>query len=110
MPAVAERSVRGQAVADLSVPDAMWDAIPDAPEPEDVRGLPLSAEARRPYPNPVYYWEPEFPGMAMMPYPSQGHFQSEESGRWACQNRWQEDEVRSRLSRLGDPDDLRVTD
>lgn len=102
--ATAVRSVRGQAIADLT--SEPW----GDEEAEDwtPREMPAREDLRR-YKTPVQYWEPEEPGKSLMPYSSLGHYPSLEEGRWVCESKWQEDAVRDRLSRLGNPDDFKVT-
>lgn len=104
--AVAARSVQGQAVADLVAEPLLED---EGGEDWFPREMPTREEMRL-YKEPVQYWEPEFPGMAMMPYPRLGHLSSQEEGRWVCHAKWEEDAVRKRLTKLvGDPDELKVT-
>jgi hypothetical protein len=105
MSAVATRSVQGQAVAALTAEAAF-----DDDEPQDdwfPKEFPDRA-AMRPYKVPVQYWEPEEPGKALMPFSRMGHVSSTEDGRWVVNTKWEEDAVRQRLSRLGDPDDFKI--
>lgn len=103
---VAERSVRGQAIADLTAEASFDDDEVDDWEPKQ---LPDRADMR-PYKTPRQYWEPEYPGQSLMPYPRLGHFTCSEDGRWMTHTKWEEDAVRNRLARFGDPDDFKVTD
>jgi hypothetical protein len=114
MPAATAPSPRAQAVADLTGVIAFDEdgdpIVADDGYEGEVAAMPTREERRR-FTDPVWYWEPLWPGCTLHPYPLLGEFRSEVSGVWGTQYPYQEAAVREhlRINVRVDPDTLRVT-
>jgi hypothetical protein len=108
-------SARAQVIADLSSVTAFdEDGNEIIEEGEDFLAYQESVpprEERRRFKEPVFYWEPRYPGCFLQPYPRTGQFYSTDSGVWMLEYPYQERAVRTHIlqSTRVDPDLLKVT-
>lgn len=110
LPAAAPaRALAGEASAPLLGWDGEELEVFDEDYEDYLNSRPTRAQLR-PYPQPVFYWEPTGPGVALQPFPSLGAFSSSVTGTWSVHNLAQEEAVRERLARETglDPDLLKL--